>query len=158
MMSKRTFSLLEVMLAIAILAMAGSAVFFRVNKLIERNRFDTDTNRLKALLLSSRTLSLNTHSDWRLDFKKVNNSWEIQLHCLEDLDLSYPTPKISQTITFNGKSIDRFAIDFFATGLVRPSGTIGLHGGDHLKKTIQLPDFFGIEENGKIAPFHPKSQ
>ncbi len=146
------------MVAISIMAVAAGALFFRINRLIENNRFEIETGRLKNLLLSSRTLALNTHSDWRLDFKKIDEGWAIQLRCLEDPDLVYPAPRITQkNICFNKVPQAAFHIDFFSTGLVNPTGAIEIKGSGLLKKTIQIHELFQMEENGKIAPFHPRT-
>lgn len=156
---KRVFSLIEVMVAISIMAVAAGALVFRINRLIEYNRFEIETGRLKNLLLSSRTLALNTHADWRLEFKKSDQGWAIQLRCLEDPDLVYPAPKITQkNICFNKLPKEEFYIDFFSTGLVRPTGSIEIKGSGLLKKIIQIHELFHMEENGKIAPFHPRTQ
>jgi hypothetical protein len=144
------------MIAITVIAIAAGALFFRIDRLIEQKSFESDSGRLKTLLLSSRTLALNTHSDWRLDFKKTARGWTAQLICLEDTDLVYPAPKFSpKEMVFNNKPVEEISIDFFSTGLVRPAGTLVLKGKHDRKAKLILPELFHIEENGKIAPFHP---
>jgi len=158
-MKRRFFSLLEVMIAISILAIAAGSLFFRVNRLIEQKRFETDAGRLKSLLLSSRMLALNTHSDWRLHFHKTTKGWEIRLLCLEDPDLIYPVPQLSQKeLLFNDQPIEELSINFFSTGQVRPVGELALQktrGNLPTKSKLKIPELFRLEENGKIAPFHP---
>lgn len=156
----RFFSLLEVMIAISILAIGAGALFFRIGRLIDQKQFETESSRLKNLLLSSRLLALNTQTDWRLAFKKSAKGWVIKLHCLEDADLIYPAVSLSNNeILLNQRPLDKFSLDFFSTGLTRPSGTLTLQKKASYRiyqTNYQLPELFGVQENGKIAPFHPK--
>jgi prepilin-type N-terminal cleavage/methylation domain-containing protein len=157
--TKRLFTLLEVMIAISILAIGAGALSYRVSSLIAQKQFETDSGRLKSLLLSSRMLALNTHSDWKLTFKKMKRGWSLQLICREDPDLIYPVePLCQKELTFNNKPLDSFTLDFFSTGQVRPLGEISLKKGaakDAYQVKLKIPDLFQIEENGKIAPFRP---
>ncbi len=150
------------MIAVSILAIGAGALFYRVNQLIAQKRFETDVGRLKSLLLSSRMLALNTHTDWTLHFKKTTSGWSIQLICREDPDLIYPVAPLTQKyLRFNNKAVEAFSIDFFATGQVRPTGEITVKKSAEksaYKVQFKLPELFSIEENGKIAPFHPKGQ
>lgn len=158
---KRCFSLLEVMLAVSILAIGAGALFFRISNLIAQKRFETDSGRLKSLLLSSRMLALNTHTDWQLLFHKTENGWAIQLICRQDPDLVYPATQIYQKeLIFNNKPIKDFSIDFFSTGQIRPIGELAIKKNkdkNAFQVQFKIPELFNIEENGKIAPFHPKN-
>lgn len=153
--SSRFFSLLEVMISICLLALGAGALFFKVNALIEQKQFETDSRRLKNLLLSSRTLALNTRTDWRLIVYPQAERWALQLVCREDPDLIYPPTYFSKKeLTFNQKTVKNFFIDFYSTGKVSPSGTICLKKKGR-EVSFTIPQLFDYEENGKIPPFHP---
>lgn len=154
-MRSRYFSLLEVMITVAILAIAAGALFYRLNSLIDKKRFESDVARLKSLFLSTRMLALNSQTDWRIEFQKNASGWAVQIICREDADLHYPIPPFSHgQIFFNDRISEQLSIDFFATGQVRPKGTVTFQDG--LSKTdFALTQLFLQEENGRLAPIHP---
>src|SRR5277367_3418750 len=91
----RNFTLLEVMVGIALLAIASSAIFWKLQRMIERKRFDSDANRIRSTLISTRSLAINTKMDFYFEFKETKEGWNGRIVCREDSDLVYPMPRFS---------------------------------------------------------------
>src|SRR3954467_12089170 len=81
---RRYLTLLEVMLVIALVAITGGTVFWRLSSLVERQKLETDTARLRSMLLSSRMLAMNTKSDWQLEIEEKKGGWAVRLVSLEE--------------------------------------------------------------------------
>lgn len=155
------FSLLELMVAISILAIAAGGIFWRINTLIERNRFDTDAQRFCNLLLTSRMLAINTQSDWRLQIENTSNGWDLELVCREDLDQQPVRRKLSSfKIEFEGQGIKNLFFDFFSSGQVFPKGALRLiqdkKGSSPQRIEWKLPELFHQEQGKSLGPMHPK--
>jgi len=143
------------MIGIALIAIASGALFWRLQKMVERSRFDTDVKRFQSLLLLTRNLAINTKMDYRLDLKQMPDSWAAHLFCREDPDLSYPVPKLSALeITLNRTPIHELSIHFYSTGFVGPKGLITL-GAENQKKEFKFPELFYRQEDLPLVPLHP---
>jgi type II secretory pathway pseudopilin PulG len=145
------FTLLEILVAISILILAAGALFYRISTLIDKKHFDSDSARLEQLLLSTRTLALNSQSDWRLAFKKSS----VNLFCRENPDLSYTIPPFTAGLFhWNDEPAPEFIIDFFSSGLVRPTGQL-VFAAEEKKSSLNLPALFKQVEDGPIGPLKP---
>ena len=131
----RNFTLLEVMLGISLLAIASGALFWRLQKMVERNRFDSDANRFHSTLILTRSLAINTKMDYRLELHKAPEGWIAHLFCREDPDLTYSLPRYSLLdIAFNKAPIRDLSIDFYSSGFVGPKGLLALSHGSQVRE------------------------
>jgi hypothetical protein len=155
-MKKRlSFTLLEVMLGIALLAIASGALFWRLHRMIERKRFDSDVNRFRSILVSTRSLAINMKMDFRLELHWALEGWNARLVCREDPDLVYPLPRFSPLkIVFNQKPVQAFYVDFYSSGFVGPSGLLVL-SKDPQTCEFKLPELFYRQEEVPLVPLHP---
>jgi prepilin-type N-terminal cleavage/methylation domain-containing protein len=124
---RNNFTLLEVMIAIALLALASGAVGWKIHALLKRERFKTDVARLEQLLLQSRMIALNTKADWHLTLQPTKKGWQAILLCQEDPDRSPSFGRASVLgpfdLSYRGKPAAPFTILFYSTGKVEPQGT-----------------------------------
>jgi hypothetical protein len=162
----RYLTLLEVMLVIALVAITGGTIFWRLDRLSAKKKLETDMARLRSVLLSSRMLAMNTKSDWQLEIEQTKGGWAIQLVSLEELGVQIGCGTLSsaklqltelkkekspQEERANPpKSSDRVVLQLFATGQVRPAGILEFH-----KDKIEIPSFFQQTEGNVLGPIHP---
>ena len=141
------FTLLEVVIAIAILAMVGGALCWRVDRLLKYRRFQTDAGRLEHLLSYARIMAINTNADWRLEIEEKEGECLAHFICLEDPEKSAFAKQISPfkggNIFFNRKPVEKIAIDFSSTGHVAPRGILQFKWEENSKEFL-LPDSFYI--------------
>jgi hypothetical protein len=150
------------MIVIAIVAIAGGGLFWRLGRLVDVKRVDTDIARLRGVLLSSRMLAINTKSDWELEIQETKDGWSLRLLALEEPGKQLGCGKISRLklrMEPAGKEREvremqegtrRIAFRFFSTGQVAPVGILELG-----KDRIQIPAFFRQEEGTVLGPIHP---
>ncbi len=154
------------MIVIAVVAIAGGGLFWRLGRLIAAKQMETDAARLGSLLLSSRMMAINTKSDWELEMRETKEGWTLRLIALEEPGKEIKCGKLSPLkIRFESneeKSAkvaanpiqtnleNRIAIRFYSTGQVAPFGTLEL-----LREKIQIPTFFRQAEGSDLGPVHP---
>jgi Tfp pilus assembly protein FimT len=142
--SKRALHLLEIMLAIGILAIAGGAIFWRLDRFIQHKRFQGDTGRLKSTLLHAKTLALNTHSDIQVVLASSKKGWNIQLQCQEDptaVPHKWHTSLGPSQLFLNDVSVKELKFEFFSSGHTLPKGTLKFQAKDQTS-LISLSELF----------------
>ena len=158
---KYPFILLELMVAIAILAIIAGVVFWRIFDLIERRVFFTDAERLRELLLTSHMLARNTQSDFRLHFQKNEKGWDVLLNCREDLDQHSIRRKLSALdLQFQDQILTDWTVDFYSSGTVSPKGLLLLIQNKDKPSSPQIewkfPEIFHQKEGTSLVPQNPK--
>ena len=154
-MKSRSFTLLEIMIGIALLAIASSTIFWRLQKMVEKNRFDSDIHRLQSTLISTRCLAINKKMDFRLELRHISSGWSSRIICREDPDLVYPLPRFSDLeIAFNQGPLQEFSIDFYSSGFSGPKGILSLSKGNQIRE-FKFPELFYKLEDLPLIPMHP---
>ena len=158
--SKRFFTILELMIVISIVAIAGGGIFWWLSRLVQAKQKETDTARVGSLLLSSRMMAINTKSDWELEMLETKEGWTLRLIALEEPGKEIKCGKLSPlVIRFEEEKLSkeekspiqkRIAIRFYSTGQVAPFGALVLP-----KEKIQIPAFFRQAEGNALGPMHP---
>jgi prepilin-type N-terminal cleavage/methylation domain-containing protein len=176
----RYFTILELMIVIAIVAIAGGGLFWRLSRLIEVKRMETDVARLRGLLLSSRMLAINTKADWQLELQETKGGTSLRLVSLEEPGRQFGCGKLSKlklrfveladekssgerpssgargvqisqtSLQAKKEKARQIAIRFFSTGPVAPFGTLECH-----REQIKIPEFFHQIEGNILGPIHP---
>jgi prepilin-type N-terminal cleavage/methylation domain-containing protein len=160
--SKHPFTLLELMIAIAILASAGSILYWRLHGLIEKQRFQSDVRKVCDLFMQSRIIAINTRCDWQLHMQEVKGRWDVRLVCIEDPDRSpafgQMTSLGSMQLFWNGAVMQTLALDFYSSGLVGPVGNIRFQLNPKSPSVeLDLVEFFQTKENSAPSPLHPRN-
>ncbi len=147
------------MIGVCLLAVASGALFWRIGRLLERQRFESDVGRLKALFIQSRMMALNTKADWRLDLHAEKKGWSVQFICTEDPERAVDRQAMLGPfhLYLDEKEIRDFSVQFFSTGAVVPHQAIQLQssGSKGSKQTVDLEKLFQVDEKG-LGPIHPK--
>ena len=158
--NKHCFTLLEFMIVIAIVAIAGGAIFWRLGFLLQSQRKESDHARFRELLLSSHMLAINTKSDLELEIRKVPEGWFFRLIAIEELGKQISCGKLAPLNLqfeelFEEKKSDNTKITFrfFSTGHVTPFGRVKIE-----KEQIDIPAFFHQEEGKELGPIHPDNE
>jgi prepilin-type N-terminal cleavage/methylation domain-containing protein len=151
MKTKRFFTLIEVMIALAILALVAAPLSWKIFSMVERGRFQSDQRKIESLLRQGRSLALNTKADWVLELQKSRRGWETRLRCVEvpsqgDFRASLGPCKIVS----NGKEVAHIAFTFYSSGAFKPFATLMLISPAG-EKEWNLPTLFNLEE-GEMTP------
>lgn len=158
MKTKRPFTLLELMVVFALLAIAGGAIAWKMQGQIASKRFTSHIERVQERLILSQKLAVGGNSDWKGTFHKENKEWVFEISSDESTRRFTPLRFSCETITFNDKKIDKpLTFEFFSGGKVLPHGTL-LFTQKGEKLTLQFPQVFQREEGEGKGPPPPDSK
>ena len=155
---KRSFTLIEVMVAICLLILATSAIGWKMHEMIAKKRFTANMERLRSRLLTCRQLSLNMQSDWEAVLECKGKIWTFDAHCIDNPKVSKlpPLSLDSLEVILDGEKRSVLSFDFTASGEVLPQGRLEIRGE---KKAgcveWNFPDIFSLHEGDKLGPLHP---
>ncbi len=152
---QRAFTLLEVLIAIVLLAIASSVVGLRMHKAIEKKKFQTELQQLRSRIKVSQKLAISMQADWRGTLKKEEKGWVFEAKCEEVEGRRLPPLHLDRLeIFFNGKRVEELNFDFFASGHTFPEGVF-LFQSDAGKERWKTSELFLREEGGELGPLHP---
>lgn len=139
--NKRSFTLLEIMLAISIIVMAGGVLSWKLHGMLEKKRFSSSVERLSSRMVSCRFLALNMQADWKGILRKQTDSrWVFEAFCVE-AGGNVPSLKVDfSAVDWEGEKTDKVEFLFTATGHIIPAGKLqlwGARGQDHI---LFVPD------------------
>ncbi len=156
-MRKRALSLLEVVIVIAVIAIAGGALGWKLHQMVARKRFTSSVERLHSRLHVCRRLALNMQADWRGTLDKKEGRWAFETFST-DSDSTLPILWLDSFVVFlNGEEKEDLAFDFTATGEVYPKGVLVFASSKDHKESITwtLPDLFHLKEGKELGPLSP---
>ncbi len=106
-----------------LLVIASGAIGINMHKAIQKKKFQSELDQLKALLITSQKLALAMQADWQGTLRKEAQGWVFESVC-EEISGKKLTPlHLGETeIFFNGKKIRKLEVDFFSSGLTLPEG------------------------------------
>ena len=159
------FSLIEIMIAIAILTMCSGAVLFKLNRLIEQKQFETDRKRLESLFIFARNRAIHSKMDWKISLQAEKSAWNVKMICSEDFNKKESMKKLGDwEFLFIPSDTEKLIkphslnFEFFSSGSILPKGTLILQGkkNKNFSAKIEVPAFWGFEENQKTPPTSTK--
>ena len=146
--NKRSFSLIEIMIALSILAIVSSALVYKTNVLIEKHRFETSFLKIKNKLLFAKQMALVSQNDIFLTFTNTNNNLVYALY--SDGDKTPIDTEVLKNIFIQINNEKKsFQINISSTGWFYPRAKITLFQKKHNFKnfkTIDLEEIF-IQES-----------
>ena len=160
-MRRRCFTLLEIVIGIALLAFASGTVIWKTQSAIAKKKFDTDVSRMQMQLEACYHLALNTHADWKVQAIREGNHFIVQTSCVnEKIFASFQPKKISLDsckLFFEGEETDLLVIYFSPTGKIIPTGVLQLvHLSSDSHRELQIPELLRRKEIPvKKGPTHP---
>lgn len=142
---KKAFTLLEVMIAIFLLAIASSIIGIRVGRALEEKQFQTAIDRLYSELESSRRMALNMQADWSATVEKKNDLFVLYRTCPEVGKSSTVQWKAPCYLRWNDAPIEKIAFLFSSTGKMEPTGFLEIVGSRQCIRW-SFPERFAITE------------
>ncbi len=130
---RRALTLLEVLLVFLLLAIASSAIGFKMYGAIEKKKFFSDMERLEDRIIAAQKLALATQMDWSGKLKSDKDGWIFTVRCEEANNKQLKPLKMNKLdIWFNGAQVkNEINFDFFASGRTLPAGNLSFARGKH---------------------------
>jgi prepilin-type N-terminal cleavage/methylation domain-containing protein len=152
-MSKRPFTLLEVMVAIALLVIASGGIAWKMQGAVRKKQFQSQVERLHTRLAVCQRMAMAMQADWRAVLQHKGNEWILQAFCDEGTRKLAPLV-LHLEILLDGKKVNEVAVDFFASGQVLPGGVLTLsQKGERVE--WKLSEIFQREGGEKLGPLCP---
>ncbi len=150
-------TLIEVMIAIALVLLATSAIGWKMHGMIAKKRFTASVERFRSRLLTCRRLALNMQSDWRGDLYFDGKQATFTSQCIDDLNvLDLPTLSLGPLeFLLDAQEVKKISFDFTSSGDILPQGRIQMRSGDLDPVEWDLLDLFSLKEGKKAGPAHP---
>lgn len=152
---KRAFTLLEIMVALVLIAIASTAISLQMRGAIEKKKFNSNIEKLKSRMFVAQKLAIATQADWTGVLKKETNGWTFSVKCDEPGKQFSPLHLDKMDLLLNGKKVtDQLVFDFFASGHTSPDGILTFKHGSHQTQWKGF-DLFERNEGKKLGPAHP---
>ncbi len=152
---KKSFTLLEVLIAISLVLLASGAMGWKVHAMIDKKRFSSNVERLRDRLLTCRRLALNTQSDWQGEIRRVGNRCTYEAASAEMVESIVTSNFQGITIFFEGEKRELLSLYFTSTGEIFPKGLLRIQTKEDLFVEWKFPDIFFLEEGKSFGPLHP---
>lgn len=152
---KRAFTLLELLIGIALISIVGGIVGIRMYKAVERKKFHTELEQLKTRIQTAHRLAISMQADWKGSLKKGEKGWIFETTCEEIEGKRLSSLQFEPLeIFFNGKRVGQLTFDFFSNGHSSPDGTLLFKSGSE-EEEWKIKELFSREEGIKLGPLHP---
>ncbi len=154
-MSKKTFTLLEMMIALLILSLIGTAVAVQVKKMIQAHQFETEVADLFLILQEAQILSAAYQTDLALDLTLAKGKMSYWFSTDEPLPSSTLSQK-SKTLPHVGScQFNRFKkstlhFDIYSGGRIEPIGVLAFYS----TLEEQKPLFFDLQASPLVEFKH----
>ena len=153
----RSFTLLEVMIALVLLAMAAGITGIRLHRGLEEKQFQTAADRLHAELEACRRQSLNMQTDWIAVLKKSGDRFVLTRVCPETKQSQRQEWPAPCQLNWNGQPADEIQFLFSATGKIAPAGIFALTGPRKRSIEWKIPQLFAYSEETDGSLPRPES-
>jgi prepilin-type N-terminal cleavage/methylation domain-containing protein len=124
---KISFTLLEVMVAIALLAITSSVIGWNMFAAARKKEFHSQVERFEVKLQSAKKLAVAMESDWRGRLiREPDGKWALELVCNEGAGNRLSTLHLApMKIYLDRKPIEKsLDIDLFSSGKILPEGVL----------------------------------
>ncbi len=147
---KRCFTLLEVMVALALILIASGLTGWKMHQAVCKKRFQSDLDRLQSRLLICHRLSVAMQSDWKGVLTRQGKEWTFETFCPDAGEAKKwkPLRLHSFDLFLDGKKVQEFEIEFFSSGQILPEGNL-LFSEEDRKAEWNLQEIFRIDSSGK---------
>jgi prepilin-type N-terminal cleavage/methylation domain-containing protein len=158
MRSKRSFTLLEILIGIALLAIASGLVGWKMHRAIQKKEFHSALERLKSRFIVCQRLAVATQADWQGQFQKSEAGWVFETTCDEGrVKKLSPLQLGSLEILLDGKRVNGLTVDFFASGQVSPAGTFRFMRKEEIVEW-KVSELIQREEGNQQGPLYPSEK
>ena len=127
--SKRSFTLLEMMVVLMILSTVGSLTAIYIKKLVDAHRFENEVSELFIAIQEAQVLSATFQTDLALDFVKKKEGFYYRISSDEPFfakQLNQAEFPLSHTVSlhFKNKKAKKLHFDIFSGGRIEPAGIL----------------------------------
>lgn len=144
------FTLLEIMIAIVLLAIAGSVIAIRTSHALEEKQFQTAVDRLYLELEACHHSALNMQADWGVILEKKNDSFSFYCTSPETNRSFSRLWKAPCQLQWNHQPIEKISILFASSGKIMPGGILEIIG-TRKRVVWEFPQLFEIVEGSDGA-------
>jgi type II secretory pathway pseudopilin PulG len=155
-MKSRPFTVLEIVIVLALIALVAGLGIGSINSLLEKHRFQAEIDRFKEMIQELQIEALALRSDIEIELKKSEEGWIAQSKTAESI-LRPETLELKRVteITLNGATQDHYRLNIFSTGRIEPSALIEMKAGEEvlwidLRRPIQIA--FSAERPADLTP------
>jgi len=157
-MKNRAFTLLEIIIVIAILSLVASVVGWQISSCVNRYAFHKEVEEVYNAIKHSQMLSLTYRTDISVHFLKEDDVLYYQLQTDEPfseilLDRGKKKLKKIGRFTFNNKSFKQFDFTIYSQGNIEPRGVLGFFSRNKKEDAALWLNFQGAFE---LALSHQK--
>ena len=140
-MKKQSLTLLEIMMAIMIMAVVAGSAIFQLKSMIEGHRFECSAKKLKERVERAQLLALSYNTDMQITITKEKGGWTLIIHSDEAAlwHLNKTRVRLSgiETISLNGTLKSKMVLDIFSNGRIEPLGSMKIEA----KEKVRYLDF-----------------
>ena len=140
MMIKKSFTLIEILVCMMLLAMAGSVAIYKGGKLLQERRFSTSCEKITSEINLTKSLALNFQIDINLLMEQKKG--KIYLTRKTDSPQSSIKALFHTTVAFPeivfGKEDETKEIYFYGNGWIEGEDRLTLSMASHLKKQYSV--------------------
>jgi prepilin-type N-terminal cleavage/methylation domain-containing protein len=140
---RRAFTLLEIMIALALLCILGTVTAVQVKKMVDRHRFEAEVAGLFSALQEAQVLSATYQTDLALDIEREKG----QLVYYFSTDEPFPAHMVprrpvslahTDAVQFKGVKVAQCHFDIYPGGRVEPGGILSFHCGHETDEALWL--------------------
>lgn len=158
-MRKYPLTLLEVLIGMALLAIAAVGVIWKTQEVLARKRFEAGFQKFCSRVETLHHLALAMQADWQGRLYKQKEGWVFQTRCIDQPDARPLSPlSLAECDLFvDGIRQEELLFDFFATGEVAPIDSCCFVRKES-RRSWRLPDLLHREAGDgkkKLGPLHP---
>lgn len=159
MVKKRSFTLLEIMMAIMIMAIIAGVVGFELKAMMGVHRFRHDTCRVKEQLERAQLLALVYNADLEVTIAKKKNMWVLTTHS-DELALQSLNKVRTQLEGIHSISLARepkhklpIVLHILSNGKIEPLGALKMEAKDRVRYVdFQMPIQINFAETDARPP------
>ena len=137
---RKYFTLIEILVCMMLLAMAGSVTIYKGGKLLQERRFSTSCEKMKSEILLTRNLALT----YQIDINLLLEQKKGKIYLTRKTDAPQKSIKaLFQTTTpfveiVFGKDDETKVINFYGNGWIEGENKLTLCMASHLKKQYSV--------------------
>ena len=157
---KRSLTLLEVLIAVAILGITAAGIGWKTHSILEKRQFESAFQRFSSRLQTVHLLALVMQSDWQVRLCRRKGVWRADSECVEQPEIRrLTTLSLGKfKLLVDGIEQEELSLYFFATGETKPSSSFAFSqkGRSRLWNLHEIVR--RIEGDGKknLGPMHPE--
>ena len=158
--TKRSFSLLEILIGISLLLAASGVLGLRWHQSIQLRKFDTSLTGFRDACQVAYRLAVTTQTDWQGTLKKGPDGWVFEVVCLEGERPCRLKPVDLKNLEITKSHAclpNPWCLIFFSSGKINPEAVLTFSNTER-EKEVSVLEIVGLSEKGAIkqGPVHPQ--